>query len=142
VLPDSGNAWILKNEMPGLVIVQITRAEIMDDRTVRLFSALWDDLLSYVGDGGVVVLNFRDVASFSSSFLGSLFRAHKKFEQRGVKFVACHLSKSLQEVFYVVGSKQPLEYMLNYSDTEELAVGKARRMLKGRNHRSAGNDLG
>ena len=141
MLPNNGKAWILKNETPGLVIVQITRAEIMDDRTVRLFSALWDDLLSHVGDGGVVVLNFRDVALFSSSFLGSLFRAHRKFEQRGVRFVACHLSKSLQEVFYVAGSKQPLEYMLNYSDTEELAAAKARRMVKGGHHGPASNDL-
>ena len=114
--------------MPKLQIVRFTPINLAGfDQDVR--NRFWDDLLARTEAGGVIVLNFQQIVILSSVFLGSLFYAHKKCVSLGIKFVGCHLSDDLQSIFYIASPKQPLDWMLNYVDSEEQAIAKARKLL-------------
>jgi anti-anti-sigma regulatory factor len=122
---EKGDRWIVADLMPGVRSVRFTQPSLSGDGET-VFRELWDQLLETVNPGDVVILNFLQVEDYDSCFLAGLFRAGVKLRQHGGLFIGCHLNDELLGTWRVTGLSQPIDFLLNYVNSEEEAIGNAR----------------
>jgi anti-anti-sigma regulatory factor len=121
----TGEDWTVATPVSGVYVVRFAAPLLIHPNRAAGSLPSWERLSNGVCDGGALVLNFTRVEYLSSQFLGCLLRTRCELNKRGARIVGCHLNEELRASFQVVGPRQPLDFVLNYADTEEQALEKA-----------------
>ena len=101
------------------VLVHILDRDLFDDRTVRDVSDQLLRLTEELAPGSLLIVDFSDVQTASSTLLGRLILVHRRLDAAGSRLVLCELgenvaavlrSSSLDRFFHIYhDSKEALE---------------------------------